>query len=426
MPAGRLCRGAGQLVLVALALAVALSVSWPRLVSYRVKRLGEHHTTTPIADSAAAAPSRYLVVRSIRFGRFSNNVIALQEAMALAASSGRILVVPSFDRCLPDEPLEAIFDAIPGLIVLGASNTSLTALCGDPGAAPLPYLPLRDEVAGARNLTWLGVAWRVVDPADLYPVVPARDVFSPADAKFASVKNASSADVYARYFAPGVAMHGLPELLVDHFLHVRLALSPEPCVLIGNPFLSLNWAVLPSPVESLAVVTRALRPSRRILAAAASWLAGNNASWHDVGASLGIHLRGKDIGNFDSLCRSRPQSFVDDLRAFAARQAPFVINGGAGRPSTILVASDDARSPCLPLVAAAFPGARILGLGGEGPAGLRRGGCGEAWLIQSVMGRTAAFVGNGYSTFSGLCHQLRMFLPGAGAIGDVASTLFLM
>ena len=382
----------------------------------------------PLAPTRASAlpAGRLLVLRSIHYGRYSNNLIALTEALGLAAASGRSLLSPRFDRCA--EPLDELFDmtamevavaegnasgnpALPPQLFLlqppqeGGVGSSLVGACGETGV----YIPLRDEVAGKASHTWRGVAWRALHE------LPAFDPLAaglPPERVAAALPRANLTRTHpyggeGSLFCPGIARYGLPELLVDSWLPQRLSAAPlsaERCLLIGNPFLSLNWATLPRGAFERAARGVA-RPAARIDAALDRWLAARGLTQRDLEQGLGVHLRLKDIGNERAWCEHDPRGFVATLQwaLAAAAAAGAAARGPLAPPPLAFIATDDAGSPCAALVRGAFPAALDLVSGDS-----QLGGCAEVAWVQAALARTAFFVGNFYSTFSGVVHMARV------------------
>ena len=430
-----------------------------------------HSRASPTAAVAATA-LRLLVVRSLHYGRFSNNVMSLVEATGLAAATGRSLATPRFDRCSENEGLGALFDeaalaaavvagggsgggaahfaeaavrggggggalggrgvsteappppaegtAPPQLVLLqpparGGAWASLVEACGPTGV----YVPLRDEVAGRASHTWRGVAWAALAPSEL-PPFDAAAAGLPAAQQSAGTAGAdlTASPAYA-LLAPGVASHGAPAMLEDSWLAYRLAaprLARERCLLLGNPFLSVNWAALPR--GALEAAARGVAtPARRIDAAVDAWVASAGLPAGALAAGVGVHLRLRDIGNEAWACAHDPRALVATLHAAvaAAATAAAVAAAAAGAPApppvVAFLATDEPDSPCAALVRAALP--RTLDLVSGDPALGGRGGCGEAAWVQAALARTGAFVGNHYSTFSGAVHTARVLRWGA-------------
>lgn len=352
----------------------------------------------------------------MHYGRYSNNLMALTEALGIARATGRTLVVPRMDRCGDDEDVAALYNltamaAVARVVLLAGkvgphgetAEPLVRAMCG--GAAGGMYIPLRDEVAPGDH-TWRGVAWTVVPPSRLPPFDPAAAGVPRAQAQWAaSAAGLVAAPPYDTLFAPGVPVHGLPAMLGEQWLPQRLAALPytHKCVLLGNPFLSMNWATMPP--GSFEAAAGALAPSARVLAGVGRWADRHGLSAAQLSAAMGVHLRLKDIGNLVGWCDHDPRRFVGRLHE--ARASVPRATAAAGAP--VLIATDDEASVCTRLVRDAFPGT-LLVVSGDSALG---GGCSELAFVQAVLARTAVFVGNAYSTFSGAVHAARVLHHGA-------------
>ena len=382
-----------------------------------------HHST----PAATAGPPRYLIVHGITYGRFSNNLMGIGEAITLARASNRVLVLPaSMHRC-GHERLDRLFNAtaLAASLPLGllfiindeSASSELSSLCNSSSGR---YLPLRDDENTAPVHSWKGMRWTRV-PEQQLPYRFEDVLFSVR--RYASMPNASwLPPPYEELFAPGVPLFGLPQLLTDHFLPFRIMAAPDACLLVGSPFMNVNFALLPSAIEA---VTRATTPSPAIERAREAWMRANELSAAGVSAALGVHLRLTDIGNMLSRCQHAPSTFIAEVLQFgrrtlatvaAATSADSSSRRAGGALDLVLLATDDIHSPCAQLVISGLnASSRVVAVSLAGIPGVPAsvGRCGEYVFIQDVLARTAALVGNGYSTFSSVVHQRRVVVYGA-------------
>lgn len=346
------------------------------------------------ASTAAPAPPRYLIVHSMGYGRYSNNRASLVEALGLANFTGRTLVAPPLTGC-PGGQLHALFDVGAAGIIERATLPDLRGLCGDNGTAVL-------QLPHGKEFQRDGVWWRNVRPMTEYPLT-ARGV-PPELRRFVS-RSPVAAPPYVPFF-PREYRNDVQLFLLDALLPLRLQREPARCLLLPSLYLTMNWALMG---PSFARATAALRPSPALDALVTEWFSAHAVPPH---GALGVHLRISGMATrrtgFKHDCEARPQFVVRNvsrLRA-AVTPPPPPRPGGRGGAAPVLVASDSFHSKCARAVIAAFP--RAVRVVPPFPAAH----CGAAAFVHEVLGKTAAFVGNGESSFSAAVHAIRTLRHG--------------
>ena len=368
-----------------------------------------------VSPTATASPSRtprqpgapqHLFLVEPNFGRFSNNRMSFAEAMGVAAFSERSLYIPPFRSCGGGaQGPAAIWDLAHMSKTLGAqvhedalSDADVAALCPE-GERMYVWVDgfTKNFLNGAATpsvdqdrTTWRGLEWPVLESRNL----PFDASAAPADnASYYRESKTSMAYVepYASWFSERFVTRDLKGYLLDDWLPQRIAALPHRCVAIHALYLQTNWAVMPGMLPRVA---QAFRPSENLERAVASWFASNGAVQD---ASVGVHLRLGDMQGFPyglaHHCTRDAGFLLDEIRAAQTR---------AQESAPLLVASDEFDGPCAVAVMKAFPNHKRVESGGV------LSGCAESAFTQEVLGRTAAFIGNSFSSFSIAAQWVRL------------------
>lgn len=348
--------------------------------------------------------TKYLILQSPDYGRYSNNKMTFSEAAGVAAVTGRTLIAPQYKTCEGGQGPSRLYNlgamaagsaAHAGVRVIEDSGLDLPTLCGDSTLYVWYNSITRDLVPNpgyVKTLDWRGVTWPVAQVIDL-PVDEAR--VPPGVAAFVreDIESLAGEEPYKSHFPAHYVRRDLKSFLTDHYFPYRMAALSQRCVVIQTLYLNLNWALVPGAFQRVAANTW---PAPTLDAHVAGWFHKNRVPQH---AAVGVHLRLTDLASgldfgFARNCERGPGFVVDALKALVAS-----LPGAADQP--LLVASDNFGSPCAAGVLAAFPRHVKVESGGA----LR--GCEETAFIQEVLSRTAGFVGNSLSSFSVAIHWAR-------------------
>ena len=386
----------------------------PGSISPTMNASARSSVATPAPSGTPAALGRYLILRTIAYGQYSNQKLSFLDGLGLAAFVGRTLVAPRLKSCSGNvsAPLYDVDAATAGAGALRyhPATTDLRRMCGPTGilVALRPVekvlaVPRADWRRSSRTtLVHAGITWTVMNLAEAVP-----DAGVPADLAAFARKEDVDLDVvepYASYYPRPVASE-CARLLTDPALPWRLrTLSDVPCVMFDHLFCDVQWAVMGSGGAAFVSTVKAVQTVAPIEAAVDAWFRKRGIPQH---VAVGVHLRGGDMRNragFPRDCNGDPRVGVDALRALVAAAGP----AAAERP--LLIATDDATSPCAAAVLAAFPRhvlveppeSSIAGIGGLG------GPCVSNAFMQEVLARTSAFMGTGASTWSTSVHWLRV------------------
>lgn len=417
-----------QAILALLALAVFTSFEEDVRRLYPARRAARVSLAVVAAPATARAPravanaTRLLFLVEPSIGQYSSSRLGLLEALAVAAESGRALVVRGFTRSCRS-PLAQLFalgrlsgestEASPVTLLDDAMLPDAASLCGagealyvvlDPDAAvyhgDVPRPPLGDVVE------WKGVRWTVRSAASLLDDAVARTVEGiDADAAAAGGGDATDRLYPPRLLAAHVA--GFPA--APAALAARLAALPHTCVAVHALFGTAPW---PS-TAALGTAVRALRPAAPLDWAVSQWFASHGIAEHEA---VAVHLRLSDATEAPTVgcaaaAAASPAWIVDAVAAARAR-----VGGGdpvAAARVPVLLSSNDYNGTCVEHLRAAFPGAvhTVASLAAAGGGGVD--GCYEAAFAQEALARSAAFVGSPASAFSAAVAWSRVLRYGA-------------
>ena len=234
--------------------------------------------------------------------------------------------------------------------------------------------------------TWRGVKWSTISSASL-PLGPVPPSVLPLLSH-----PLHNREPYASNYPAAYVQRDFPSFMRDPGYPLKLARVTDTCILIDNLFDGFNFAAAQGAFES---AMRALRPPPALEREVDDWFSNSRVSPH---ACVGLHARigdmAKDGWGFSHDCEWSPSFVVQAVKGLVAR---------LGAPC-VMVATDSWRSKCVRAVLRAFPDAIKVGSWGEG--------CHGSAFVQEVLARTAGFVGNGVSTFSGVIHSVRVGVHG--------------
>ncbi len=388
-----------------------------------------------LSSSTALAPAppflhdRVLVSASIYYGRISNAKISLVEILALALASNRTAVIPKLEECGADG-VEASFDALfdPAafgrIAAVSVGGYDVARACRGDSAV---YLGSASFSAPPPSVEYAGVAMRGVDPLAIAPPAP------PHPAALGGPDTAAAAvagEPYSSHFAPGLRADAA-RYMKDGTLPDKVLAREETCVILSRNFLSVNMARLPA---AFAEVHAHLVPHPSIRAEVDAFMLRHEllaAPPTGAGAAafapfVAVHLRMKDFltdaghRSFGAACNAAPDLLVGHVRDMMAQWGAGAGAGGSGQPAAapkLVVATDDYSVPCAARLRKEFPSAILL----RDASRFLAASCKAALFDQEVLAASAAFIGDGKSSFSQAIHQIRTLRHGK----PPASTLWL-
>ena len=359
------------------------------------------------APFAQDGETKYLILQSPDYGRYSNNKMTFSEAAGIAAFTGRTLIAPPYRQCESGQTPSKLYNLgamaagsarWPGVQVVEDSNINLPALCGDSVMYVWYNSITRDLVPNpglAKELEWRGIKW----PVKMSSFLPLDESTVPEGVKQyvktdnPGIESLAEVEPYASHFPAHYVRRDLKSFLTDNLFPYKVKALPQRCVVVQTLYLNVNWAVIPGMFQRVAANTW---PSPTLETQVAAWFHANGVPQHKA---VGIHMRLTDLATglpfgFAHNCEKDPAFVVDALKQLTAS-----ISGADKLP--LLVASDQFSSNCASAVLKAFPNHKKVESGGA------LHGCDETAFIQEVLGRTAGFVGNSLSSFTVSIHWAR-------------------
>jgi hypothetical protein len=375
-----------------------------------IPRFWSETGTTP-ATPPLLRHDRFLISAAIYFGRISNAKSSLVEVVALALATNRTAVLPKLEECGADgveASVDALFDpaGFARASVLSVGAFDFQAAC----AGSVVFLPSGSFGGVGATVGYQGVEVPVLTEQQQKDAVAASPFSGPG-----SPEEAVKLEPYRTYFAPGM-LRDVPKYMRDPLLPDKIAGRTERCVVLGKNYMALNWPRLPA--GTYEEVAGQLLPHASVRTEAeAFWLLHGLL---DGTPFLGIHLRMGDFlsdaghRSFGVDCNVDPELIVVKVREMLARMPPAAAaaaaaagggGGGSSSPRQVIVlATDDYNVACAVALKKAFPTSLVPLRSGSvftGPS------CKAALFDQEVLGRAAAFIGDGKSTFSQSIHQIR-------------------
>ena len=369
-------------------------------------------------------PKGFLISSRISFGRLSNMKLSLQDLLGLAYALNRTAVVPDFEFACGADMNENSFDALfdtkvfttSQLLKLSAFN--MQQACKE-NASFVAVEPSFSEPAHGENFQLLGLNLTSFHPGYLHPKAPEEDEaerHATPGIFFSGPfydEEALRHPIFQEYFAP-VMLSKNRKYLAEPLLPDKLVRRDETCLVLGQTFLSTNWARIP---DSFFYVTRNLIPNAEIVDDASNFLAS-----HDLFDCpfFSVHLRMTDfvslkgLYSFGGKCNSDPSVLLFHLGNLLMSLPR--LNSHCRQK--IVLATDDYASPCAKALLASYPDTISL----LGKSRFSRLSCRKSLFDQEVLGHSSFFLGDSESTFSHAIHQIRTLRFGF----NTSTTIWLM
>jgi hypothetical protein len=358
------------------------------------------------------------MLRTMRYGRFSNKLFGFIESAAIAAALNRTLLTPAMDRCQGTKMAD-MYD-LPRLSAFAPAleyadthpNTSLAtpAFCGSATPSdPAPFTSVLSRLWGDEDrweegpFTMFGVAWNGT-------WVPRGQGEIPLGTPFRSGDNTDvqGSRIFQDYYS-GEVRNLMGYTMVAPELVAYMALQHRHrCIAINSLFVNTNWAVIPQ--YFLGVMSH-LYPAPGVNGHVLAFVAKHGL---DAAPFIGLHMRLTDMaehggqpGYSRSCVKDRDNNTM--VRIVEEHIAKWRLQG-AVPPPKVAIASDDFNSGCAQTL--------LAHLGPDRAVKVDSGGiydptsCIEAVFDQDILARSSYFLGHAQSTYSTVIHWLRTVREG--------------